>query len=338
MAELGLVRSATAFRIFSVCVCLVAVAASSPNVAAQQWSYVAVDVTSPDPQGFVSVVSPAMCSDGDNAVPDDGFVKGGTAIKIDAHATVTGVCQHRYGSIVAQQWLRGISAIGITYVTPVGSEYSPRFPSGSYVQDYDTRAPNGGYGSLSKTPGITGTYRIDFQTHFDFTNCQIQPTTSAVVSTVFHVVPCEPEWYLAGNPSVQVHLPRSTITLYVPPAMWSKMVGTNIPATGPAALAVSDWNTKMAGTGLTIEIDNAPCGSGGDCIEMETTNDSIDGCAEFAPSSINLTTGEIQGASAMRFPASTWAAASDARLRRTVAHELGHALGWPITLARRHKV
>lgn len=99
------------------------------------------------------------------------------------------------------------------------------------------------------------------------------------------------------------------------------MVGSN--GNRPAAQAVNDWNSNLAGTGVEFEIVDEPCGTAGDCIEMQTTADTINGCADFTPSSINLSTGAIPGQSAMRFPAATWQDATDDRMRRSVAHELG---------------
>jgi hypothetical protein len=105
------------------------------------------------------------------------------------------------------------------------------------------------------------------------------------------------------------------------------MVGSNTPPDGPAVNAVEAWNDVLNTTGVEFEITDVLCGSGGDCIEMQTTTETIAGCADITPSSINQSSGYIDGVSIMRFPASTWSNASDSRLQRGVAHELGHVLG-----------
>lgn len=96
---------------------------------------------------------------------------------------------------------------------------------------------------------------------------------------------------------------------------------------GPAVLAANSWNSILDGVGPEFQVTDIPCGSGPDCIWMEETTDSIDGCAALVGGTPNYSTGEMVASSTMKLPASTWDDASAARLQRTVAHELGHALG-----------
>jgi hypothetical protein len=107
--------------------------------------------------------------------------------------------------------------------------------------------------------------------------------------------------------------------------MWNRMVGAN--NTGPAKQAETAWNTAMQGFGPQVEVVNVDCGTGGDCVKMEETTQQLDGCADFTPGHIDSSTGLIDLASTMRFPQGTWQNASDARLQRSVEHELAHGFG-----------
>ena len=77
---------------------------------------------------------------------------------------------------------------------------------------------------------------------------------------------------------------------------------------------------------LTFEGVDTPCGTGANCVEMETGSIGGAGCGSFTPSSINLSTGGIQAMSTMRL-LTTWENATDERLQRTLSHELTHGLG-----------
>jgi Matrixin len=162
------------------------------------------------------------------------------------------------------------------------------------------------------------------------TPCQIQPQTFPQEQSItMNAVACEPKWHLAGNPPVVSHVAPTTIQLYIPSDMWSRMVGSNTPADGPAALAVNDWNTQAESTGVAVVIVDTDCGSGGGCVKIVATDKTLEelmGCAAITPTSINLSTGEWQADASLEL-AESWESASDERLQRTVAHELGHAFG-----------
>ena len=144
-------------------------------------------------------------------------------------------------------------------------------------------------------------------------------------SVTIHAVSCQPQWYRVGNPLVTVHLPATTVYVNVAPNMWDTMVGAN--GDGPAVQAANDWTGQLSGTGVSIEIVDWDCGTGGDCINMQTTTDPMSGCARFDRGATNFSTGFLESSSTIAFPAATWSGESSSRLRRSVAHELAHALG-----------
>jgi hypothetical protein len=307
--------------------------ANPPDVVGQPCPAVLQNI---DQQSTLSMTNDAKtCS-----VPDGGFIKAGASNVYRRHvdAWVTGTCQPYArtpaGSCVAlgspftrtasstQTYINGAS--GVSVFGNLG------------VQNYNTCSGGGCTPVNTSSNGPTwvpytvGTYM------YTATNvagggtigdgvqyCNMSGYYASENTVTVHAVACQPAWNNVGNPSVTTHLPPTTISLYIPPDMWDRMVGAG---DGPAIDAIMAYNNLSSQTGVTIEETDTPCGTGGNCIEMGWTTDTLSGCAVFTPSSINLSTGEIQAKSTMILR-DTWANATDDRLQRTVAHELGHAFG-----------
>ena len=265
-------------------------------------------------------------------VPSGGYVMVFGSYRLHAQSTLAGSCQTRtldQGQCVNVSLFERYHGAVKTYVNGV---FEGNLPVDYWVKEMDTTTtpPLNTTSGDSWSPVSTGTYTYTaLGTALDSGGCGFPTSWAATNSVTMHAVRCKPEWYLAGNPLVNVHVPIGKVYLYIPTSMRDRMVGTNVPPNGPAVLAIQAWNAVLTSLGIEFEITDSTstCGSGGDCIEMQTTSNTIQGCADIAPSSINLTTGIIQGVSTMRFPADTWSKATDTRLQRSVAHELGHILG-----------
>jgi hypothetical protein len=269
-------------------------------------------------------------------VTNGGYVKSWTQYRVHFATAVTGSCQ----TVVLQcsglppvcncvnsfYYLR---TLGTTYLSDplVSSPFGAVSPQGQ-VQSLDTRIPSGTTSTgVSWLATQLGQHTITSNTGWNTTTCNLSPATfPADQPLVVNVVSCEPKWYKAFNPPVTVHLPATTISVYIPPGLWGTLVGPNNDRA--AVLAVNDWNTALAGTGLTLQIVDQPCGSGPNCIFVGTTPTANLGtaCASFTPSSISPTSGEIGGYSDIKLGEDYWAVATQVRLRRTMAHELAHGL------------
>jgi len=186
---------------------------------------------------------------------------------------------------------------------------------------YDSRTPGNGSGSKTEY-GLyqMGQCQLGFQTNAMATSCNFA-TDSAVTWKPVNVVACSPKWLLAGNPAVNQHLPPTSISLYVPSDMWDVLAHD---LSSPAIQAAADWNEQLAGTGVSVTVVNYDCGTGGNCIDL-TTGDTGSGCA-MNTRHPDLSTGEFNLPSTITLP-TDFASRSSARLRRTLAHELGHLLG-----------
>ena len=211
-----------------------------------QATYVPVNVSTPDPEGFVTVASPATCDNGTNTVPDGGYVRQWTqqnplTVNLDARSQITGVCQFWIGSVHYPQYdtIRGIARIDIDYVRPgpVQEDFY-RYPMVSELQDYDTRnPPPKGNGTISRTPADSGTYTVTFQTIAHLTNCQIPPE-SAVVTRTFNAVPCKPVFATDSNNNIARVAP-TTIKINLPSTMSAASAALNA--------AVTAWTISLVG-------------------------------------------------------------------------------------------
>ena len=268
------------------------------------------------------------------AATNGGFVKASTQYKVHFSATVTGSCQVRSqqcsgippvcGCVNGQLYLR---SLGSTYLSdPLVSV--PPFGSiapNTNVQSLDTRPPTGTASTgVSWTPTIEGQHTITSSTGWNATPCNLTPTTfSADQSFVANVVACKPLWMVLVN--VVLHAPPGDVYIYIPSGMWNQLHG-------PAEAAANDWNTILNGI-VTFHVTQTDCGSGGDCLKVQEDNAfSAGACAGLSPpSNWDHVTGVNQDVRFINLPTSPswrdWKIRSDDRLKRSIAHELGHALG-----------
>jgi hypothetical protein len=262
-------------------------------------------------------------------VANGGFVKAATMYRVHIDATVTGGCtvmvQECSGlppvcnCVPGGSYLRNLGTTWfydpVSWTTPFGS-----IVAAQNVQDIDSRVPTGTTSTgVSWSTNVQGLHTIESVTGWNATPCMLGPTTFGTDDPFeVKVLACQPNW-------LSEHVPATTVRLYIPPGLWDTLVG---PSDNLAASqAVGDWNDVLGGTGVTIQITDQPCGTGGDCINMSTVSPTVlgNGCADFTAG--QAVSGVISAASSMRLGDTYVANATQARLRRTIAHELAHALG-----------
>ncbi|MBA3231767.1 MAG: hypothetical protein H0T05_03005 [Acidobacteria bacterium] len=164
--------------------------------------------------------------------------------------------------------------------------------------------------------GFEGKNEMRWQSVINKTACDIEPGNSPLKALSVNVVKCQPNWWIIGGPTRTVHLPATTISVYVP----SGIADLNT----PTDQAIADWNAALAGTGVSMQRVSAPCGTGGDCVNV--VEDTVaSGCAKADPGVPN-SSGEAQTPGTITFPPG-WNTRPADRNRRSMAHELGHLLG-----------
>jgi hypothetical protein len=249
-----------------------------------------------------------------------------TGYKLHIDTWVTGACQ----SFIQNDFCDpagppDIRDLGVsTFFSSVDGLQGYVQPS-TYTQSYSTYIAGQSTGPVNFFAGSVGERTITSDSETVQTACLFTPHHVPQDDTlVVNAMYCEPKWQKIGNPTNTHHLPAQTIELYVPPSMWSRMVGASW--NGPAVQAANDWTTALTGLGPSVQVVSTPC-SGGACVLMEEFAGSIPGCADYTGGVPNYSTGVMVTASTMRFPQATWQTASDARLRRSVGHELFHGFG-----------
>jgi hypothetical protein len=222
-------------------------------------------------------------------------------INLDAHGAITGVCQFWYNGVHYPQYdeSRTISYLYIGYTPPgCATSYSPRYPVQFVVtQDFDTRNPNGGNGSIPINPIAVGTHEESVQTFTTSTNCGMQ-TSSAIVTRTFNVLSCKPNWFTGGTPTVNFHAPPSgAIKIRIPSIDFEH-------ARVPAQQAAADWAASLGRT-VTVESGYGTCSASDPlCVGFKNdhgTRPGDTGCASLDTASYNATTGAWEGSTAVRF-------------------------------------
>ena len=286
------------------------------------WSYVeVVPPTTPAPDGFLTVQAPTACTDSSQTLPSTGYLKAATPVTIDTAVTNTGKCDAYLFGSYNQREFHAVNLIWYFINYPSGGSSYDRFWGSQWPfpspMSYDSRTPF--YGSGSKTEyGLyqLGQYQLGFQTNALATGCGF-PVDSAITWKPVNVVSCKPGFTQAGNGSI-TRLPAGTIHIYVPSTM-SYLYG-------PVDDAAADWSTLLAESGITLTRDlTSPCTTGGNCINVAEASIPAGACAAYEKypdptTSINALPAAIQ------FPSGANTRTAD-RLRRSVAHELGHLLG-----------
>jgi hypothetical protein len=140
-----------------------------------------------------------------------------------------------------------------TFPTQVGSTHwnFPIKPDGTHDQRYDVDSRVAGTTSLGTWrvgSTLEGKHVLRWQSVIYTTSCNIQPGNSPLKELSVNYVRCRPKWWIVGGPQRTIHVPVGAISVYVPSTM-PALLGP----TGPAQLAINDWNTALAGTGITFQ-------------------------------------------------------------------------------------
>jgi hypothetical protein len=297
----------------------VAVLFWQPHPSFAQLSFVPHDVHNAPPDGSFTYPSSPSCS-----LADGGYVPAASSLRVDTVVTwgpsaFYGLCDWY---ISGQYYFTGTRNLNVVRAQE-GDAYQ-NFSVDLGAQSYDSAAQGR---SLSWYTGTVGAHTLTLTTWGMPTECAIPMYDSSSVRTMtFNTVACEPKWIRVGNPLVTEHLPVTSVSLHIPTGtLWDTLVGPNNDKA--AVSAVNDWNAALSDTGVSISITDQTCGSGGDCIELSSsTGLPSNACARFDPTSINLSTGAIQATSNLLLNQTYWPSASQDRLKRTIAHELGHGL------------
>jgi hypothetical protein len=305
-----------------------------------QTTFQATNVSTPNPQGFFSAPDDfpgpgwqnhVVCKDrtgivNDHTLPDGAFLKRWTFFRIDAAAAISGLCwMYVNGELWPEPETRTLSAVTIQELRPSTQTGNSAIYPNAHNQSLDSRIPGDTSGPVASLFYELGEYRYTFKSVMPPTNCTL-PTESNPVYKRINSVACQPYWLLWGtNPNlVTMHAPLGDVDLYIDdPDMWNRLVGDPVTNPGPLTLATRDWNSQI--TGLNIQPTTVNCGSERNCIAL-TKGYSGGGCAAITPGIPNSSTGEwtSNGVLALR---DDYAEKSDGRLRRSIGHELGHALG-----------
>lgn len=272
-------------------------------------------------------------SDGACTLTSGGFVKEWGIYKAHFQATVTGGCDTFVLQCVglppvctcvpSASWLR---TIGTTYLYDLlqGSTPFGAIAANSNVQSIDTTIPSGTTSTgVNWMPTIVGGHSITSSTGWNQTPCNLSPPTFTQDQTfTANVVACKPEWWMLAGTAEPLHAPTGDVYIYIPTSMWDQL-------SGPATAAADDWTNALGGT-VTFHVVTADCGTGGDCIKIREDNNYA-GCAEMSgpTGSWDHTTGVVQSFRYLSLPTDSraWTLRSADRLKRTISHELGHALG-----------
>ena len=134
----------------------------APNTQAQM-TYRQRDATLPDPEGFLTAASTAVCRDpngtvvNDKSVPDGSFVKQFTMLRADAAATLTGACDWYYpDGTFYQTQLRTIVSAKVYQYPPTLLASSQNIWPYTSTQSMDSRVSGTTSGGSPITNGVYG--------------------------------------------------------------------------------------------------------------------------------------------------------------------------------------
>jgi hypothetical protein len=311
-----------AFYVYSsVALALAVVALPQAVIPAQAQQYVPVPpIDTPPPEAFFIVPAPAVCREGavvtDQTLPDGGFLRLFTQVKVHMKGSATGACDWYFDG---QFWLRQnrtIAVMTIDQMSPT-SWRQPVYSNIGPVHNLDTRipgetAPAGATTSFNEV----GPHSFILQTTAIKTNCQI-PQFSPYTFASLNAVSCTPAWVKAQK---IIHAPPGTLSIYIPPSMWAQL-------SGPAIAAAAEWSDAL----VTVDVVQSDCGLGGNCVRVVEVPTVSGGCAETTPPVYDPATGEVSGVREIRLPTSPssrdWRQRTPTRLERTMGHEFGHLKG-----------
>jgi hypothetical protein len=261
------------------------------------------DVPGPAGQAITQYVSKngVACQDGS-------YLKLGGAYDADFLTTVYGACELHYvppSCPVYQTDYRYIGSTSITEVGVSGWTIVVPNPNNYSTSTLDTRALNT---STPDTPSWTfyyeGARQLNTQSNLS-TNCS-SSVNSIDTTKTYNVVKCEPKFW-------NRHLDTSEISI-------------NLASTSPYTLgldeAISDWNSRLGGTGVHLNRATAGCINGPQCINvLNDSTMSTCGYTNGDPDSngVIYQNGVIYINNSLSF--------TYTGLQRTFEHEIGHLLG-----------
>lgn len=139
-------------------------------------------------------------------------------------------------------------------------------------------------------------------------NCS-STVTSVAQTVTYNVVKCEPFWYADNR-----HLDAATINIFLP---------SNSPHSSALDAAISDWNSYLSGTGVTLNRVTSSCTAGPQCVNVVTQALASGDCGEADPQGLSGS-GVAQDPVIRMNSNMTFTATGR---QRTLAHEIGHLLG-----------
>jgi hypothetical protein len=218
---------------------------------------------------------------------------------------------------------RLLAFVDLGIFPPTELPSSQRFYADYPSQSLDTRI-TGGLGTVLDE---VGEHRFTFQSTA-YANACTATGTSNVVSKTINALQCGPQFKENGTHD-PLHVPATSIEFYVPPdfySIWDPAINT-----GPLRQVVDEWNAGVNGTGVELFLTSTPC-SGVTCIALaEGTMAKPTQCAQTEqPNLPNLgltNTTTIRLTTGVPSVTAAWGAWDVTALRRTLAHEIGHALG-----------
>ncbi len=270
-------------------------------------------------------------ADNSCTIPDGGYAKVNTQLRLHVQSQVGGWCQTYFrnpqGFCQQQAFYNRLAAnsslrMDATVVGPVYGNLS--------VQNYNTCAEVDGlctqvntlyngrtwlahqsyglgphvYASINLTGGGTVGSGAQFCNMSGFQFPEEDPIT-------VNVLKCKPEWILDSNDNIARIDTSDTIAVYLPPGMAA--AGTAL------AAALADWENRV---GVEFLLVGAPC-SGNGCINIAATPLASCGFVPFQATNAN---GILIGGSTLQLD-DNWNSFTAEGLRRTFVHELGHLFG-----------
>ena len=167
----------------------------------------ASSISSPPPEAFFIVPSPAVCREGalvtDQTLESGGFLKRYTSVKVHIKGSVTGACDSYYDGQFWYRQERTISSMTIDQVSP-STWHQPVYSDVGPAKDLDTRVSGQTSGPATTSFSVVGPHNFLFQTQANSTNCMID-RFSPYTSAFLNAVSCTPTWVRRRRSSTPRH-------------------------------------------------------------------------------------------------------------------------------------
>lgn len=279
---------------------------------------------------------------------DQGYMRLGDTIQIDARAELSGHCKYQVLSGVppectvingnGQGEFRTVNNIAVKYYRPGSTfEYSLGTINGKnpdtgttpyYMPTLDSTNPTNSTGPKMYQMALFGEYSFNVQAFVNTTMCNIGPNLSSKPSKTVYAVDCVPVFKQhEDSPYRVVRLPENPTTPF-------KIFPPSGPLTTAAEAARDTLNKILAEQGINVQFavgscqisDHAYCirvqeqFAGGSCAQTQWTGDPV--------------TGDVNSSPLMSIPDDSW---DQPYLNYLVVHELTHLLGLDEPDCPRHK-